>query len=197
MKQLLRPLARRLRSAEYVVRNALGFIESDEKLVRDSQCYWDQPETEAQRYNSHWRGHGDFSDDDRWLSVGRQHLELFETFARGVGLERPLSRVVEWGCGGGANAVHFAPLAGEFVGVDVAQASLDECGRQVATAAPATSYVPVLIRAEDPEAACAGLEGQCDLFLCVYVFELLSSPDYARRVLKAAHRMLRPGGMAK
>lgn len=196
MKKLLQPLTRRLRSAEHLVRGKLGLLDSEQKLASDSQHYWSKPETEAQRFNSHWRGQGEFSDDARWLAIGRQHLDLFEQFSRALELKRPLQRIVEWGCGGGANAVHFGPLTSEFVGVDIAQASLDECGRQLASAAPQTRYVPLLLQVENPEAAITALEGRCDLFLCVYVFELLPSPAYARRILRVASQLLSPDGMA-
>jgi SAM-dependent methyltransferase len=179
------------------MRNKLGWVESDEKLVSDSQAYWEKPETDAQRYNSHWRGHGVFAGDDaRWLAVGAEHRRLFEVFARGVELSVPMGRVIEWGCGGGANAVHFGPLTREFVGVDLNPESLDECGRQLVQASPDTQYRPVQIAADTPESAVPGLERSCDLFLCVYVFELLPTQAYARRVLEIARQVLRPGGMA-
>ena len=196
MRRAIDSIVRRLRSGEHLLRDMLNIVESDEKLVRDSQAYWGAPGTDRQRFNAHWRGHGAFVDDERWLEVGRQHLRLYEVMARAVGRgDGPLERIVEWGCGGGANAVHFAPLAREFVGVDIAHASLDECARQLA-AAGRTNFVPLLISAADPEAACSRLAGGCDLFLCVYVFETLPSPEYARRVLRIAHRTLASDGMA-
>ena len=66
-----------------------------------------------------------------WDVVGRGHLELFDRLARVVERKEQLGTVVEWGCGGGANAVSFAPRCSSFVGVDISQDSLDECARQV------------------------------------------------------------------
>ena len=112
-----------------------------------------------------------------------------------IGLEQPAKRVVEWGCGGGANAVHFAREAEQFVGVDVSQASLDECGRQLNGEGLGDRWTPVLADVENPEAAAARIE-PCDLFLCVYVFELIPGPEYGERLLRIARDRLHPGGMA-
>ncbi|WP_017985561.1 methyltransferase domain-containing protein [Amycolatopsis methanolica] len=34
------------------------------------------------------------------------------------------------------------------------------------------------------------------MFLCLYVFEVLPTPEYGERILRLAHRMLAPGGLA-
>lgn len=104
-------------------------------------------------------------------------------------------RVVEWGCGGGANAVHFAPPAQELIGVDISQESLEECGRQVESVC-STPVRKVLVDVENPEAALEIIPGECDLFLSFYVFELLPTPEYGGRIQRIAHRLLAPGGLA-
>lgn len=104
-------------------------------------------------------------------------------------------RTLEWGVGGGANAVHFAPLADVFIGVDIVQASLEEAGRQVEMAC-STPYIPVLIDIDAPEKIRSQLRQPCDLFLSFYVFELLPSEDYGWRVLELAFELLSPGGVA-
>ena len=95
----------------------------------------------------------------------------------------------------GANAVHFAELGSSFIGVDVSQESLDECGRQLAEVT-ATPYQPILIDVEDPEAALEKLTTPCELFLSFYVFELIPSQEYGARLLRIAHRALTDGGVA-
>ena len=172
----------------------LGVSQSEATVARDSARYWAGEDDERFRNNSHWR-EGGVMDEEAWLTIGRRHLEVFGRFANMVGFERPARRVVEWGCGGGANAVHFAKEAERFVGVDVAQSSLDECGRQLQREGLGDRWQPVLADVENPEAAAATIE-PCDLFLCVYVFELIPGPAYAERLLKIAQGLLRPGGMA-
>jgi SAM-dependent methyltransferase len=183
------------RQTEFVVRQAVGLKQSQTKLITDSQQYWNNLSNKVFKQHSHWRGDGIFADDSRWLALGLEHLHLYEEFARVVGQKPPLRRIVEWGCGGGMNAVHFAPLTQEFCGIDISAASLEECGRQI-TAAGLNNFASVLIEAPDPEAALARVPGPCDLLLSTYVFEALPSPEYGIRVLKTASKMLAPGGIA-
>jgi 2-polyprenyl-3-methyl-5-hydroxy-6-metoxy-1,4-benzoquinol methylase len=183
------------REAEFVVRQAVGLKQSQTKLITDSQQYWNNLANKVFKQHSHWRGQGIFVDDARWLALGHEHLRLYEEFARVVGQKPPLRRIVEWGCGGGMNAVHFGPLTQEFCGIDISAASLEECGRQMA-AAGLNNFTSLLIEASNPEAALARAPGACDLLISTYVFELLPSPEYGIRVLKTVSEMLAPAGIA-
>jgi SAM-dependent methyltransferase len=195
----VRALGEKLRSvktaAGIAVRQALGSREAETKLIGDSQKYWNDLSDQSLRQNSHWRGVGIFTDDSRWLALGRGHLELYDRFARALEVKHPLKRIVEWGCGGGMNAVHFGPLAEDFYGVDISPASLDECGKQM-SAQGLDNFRPVLIDAADPEAALKLGKGTCDLLISTYVFELLPTPEYGLRVLRIAHELLAPKGLA-
>ncbi len=180
-----------LRWAEFSLRPA----ESEDKLRRDAQKYWNAPNTELLNAYSHWRGAGIFADDDLWLALGRKNLELYQQFCRMMGVTTPPRRIVEWGCGGGANAVHFAPLAETYVGIDIARPSLQECASQL-DAAGFRNFEPVLVDAGDPDTALAQIPQKCDLFLSTYVFELFPTPEYGLQVLKTARKLLNEGGMA-
>lgn len=180
---------------EIAVRNAIGFGEPEAKLIGDSQTYWNDSADRSLKQNSHWRGVGIFADDSRWLALGREHLQLYEEFARALDLKCWPRRIVEWGCGGGMNAVHLAGPADEFYGVDISSSSLEECGKQM-RAAGLPNFSPVLIDAAEPEAALHKVKNPCDLFISTYVFELLPTPEYGIRVLRIAHELLAPGGIA-
>ena len=173
----------------------LRLSQSERAVARDAARYWTGGDDRRFRNNSHWR-EGGVMDAATWDQIGRQHLDLWRQFAAFAGLDPSPRRVVEWGCGGGANAVHFARITERFVGVDVAQSSLDECGRQLKREGLAERYEPVLADVEKPEAAAGGIAEPCDLFLCTYVFELIPGPDYAHRLLRIARGLLRPGGAA-
>jgi hypothetical protein len=165
-------------------------------LASDAQAYWRQTQKDdGWRNNSHWRNGSAFPGDDAWLAVGREHLALYEKFCRAVQYDRPLGRVVEWGSGGGANAVHFAPRSQEYIGVDVAPDSLAECERQVRTVCD-TPFTPVLADVADPDAAAQVIPRPCDLFLCLYVLELVPTPEYGRRLLRIARDLLADDGLA-
>lgn len=176
------------------VLTAAGVGRSQDALAAEAQDYWSHPDPGTWESDSHWSGAPAFDGGDLWDRIGARHLAMVERAARTVGFDRPWERVVEWGCGGGANAVHFAPVSGEFVGVDVAEATLAECGRHVAAVCE-TPWKPVLVDVADPEAALPRIE-PCDLWLSFYVFELIPSREYGERLLRIAHQMLRPGGLA-
>lgn len=194
-RSLLGPTYRRFRSGGVLLRNTLGLTQSEAALVCDAQRYWNQTRHARYHSNSHWQSGELFAGGDAWSELGAQHLAIYDAFARALALSLPPARIVEWGCGGGANAVHFAPRAETFVGVDVSQASLDECGRQIA-AAQAGTFQPVLIQTDRPEGALRQIDGGCDLFLCTYVFEALPTPEYGLRLLTIARDLLTDEGVA-
>jgi 2-polyprenyl-3-methyl-5-hydroxy-6-metoxy-1,4-benzoquinol methylase len=172
-----------------------GRKEPETKLIKDSQSYWNTQSSRSYEQDSHWRGGGIFADESRWVALGLQHLQLYQEFARIAPLGRPLKRIVEWGCGGGMNAIHFGHLADEFCGIDIARASLEECKKQMSSVG-LHNFTPILIEASEPEAALGRVAEPCELFLCTYVFEVLPSPEYGIRILRIAHQLLAPGGMA-
>lgn len=173
---------------------AFGLRQSDDTLIHDAQRYWSDADSDHFRAFSHWKGEDGLA-EDTWYVLGEIHLEMFEEVVRLTGLPVPCERIVEWGCGGGANAIHFAGVTRQFVGVDVSQASLDECDKTLREAGH-QNFLPVLIEVALPEAALDLISGPCDFFLCTYVFELIPSPEYGRRLVNIALQLLRPGGIA-
>lgn len=105
-----------------------------------------------------------------------------------------MPRMIEWGCGGGSNAIAFADLVDEFIGVDLSPDSLKECSRQLADYN--VRYTPHVVTADQPEAILDKLKDPVDFFLCTYVFELLPTERVAEQILKVAHQSLRDGGVA-
>ncbi|MGB3438083.1 MAG: class I SAM-dependent methyltransferase [Actinophytocola sp.] len=194
MAATVRQLGSRAEDLLQRVLTRVGLSHSESRIAEDAQDYWAESGSSKWKANSHWRDAPVFDNGDLWYEIGKRHLDMFDRGARSVGFDRPLGRVVEWGCGGGANAVHFAPRASEFVGVDVVPETLDECARQVAAHGD-TRYTPVLAEVAHPERVVEQV-GTCDLFLCFYVFELIPTPEYGERLLRIASRMLAPGGLA-
>jgi len=186
--------ARRLR---YFILRTLGRGQKEAELIRDSVEYWNSGErfgVDVKDY-SHWRGAGPWKDDERWLALGRPHRRLYDQLRSITTTAAPARRIIEWGCGGGANAVHFIAEAQEFCGIEISRASLDEC-RRVLLETGFEGFRGVLIDAEDPEQALRSAGGGFDFFLSTYVFELIPSRKYGERILRVAHQMLQPGGLA-
>jgi SAM-dependent methyltransferase len=194
LKRVIRPVYQRVRTLEAWARHHLGVVQPESKLKEEAQRFWNSDDKRIRQF-SHWKGAGIFADASRWQEMGAQHLELYLQFKRMMGVQSPPERVVEWGCGGGANAVHFAPIAVEFVGVDISQENLAECERQLAQRG-VNNFIPHLIDTARPEDVSKRMPGPCDLFLCTYVFEVLPSPEYGLQVLAIAFELLANDGMA-
>ncbi|HRK31707.1 MAG TPA: class I SAM-dependent methyltransferase [Tepidisphaeraceae bacterium] len=187
MKQLLK---RSLLAATRLI----GYRESEQRIIRQSGEFWSDTDSSKFRAYSHWKGEDGIA-DAAWLALGKQHLDLFHRMIRLTEMRRPIDRIIEWGCGGGCNAVHFAREAGQFIGVDVSQATLEECRRAV-SAAGLGNFLPVLVDVAAPESALEQITDACDLFLCTYVMELVPTPAYGRRIVDIAYKLVRPGGLA-
>lgn len=172
-----------------------GLRQSEQRLAGDAQRYWQATDSSGHAYNSHWRGAAAFADDSKWLALGVEHLNLIQDYARLLQKPLPVSCVIEWGCGGGANAVHFGRLAERFIGVDVSPETLDECQKQM-TAEGLTNFHPLLVDLQQPERSLDTTRNTADVWLCTYVFELIPSQAYGRRLLDIAYAQLKPGGMA-
>jgi ubiquinone/menaquinone biosynthesis C-methylase UbiE len=156
--------------------------------------YWARADGSDWKVNSHWRDSPLPDWAGTWDEIGRRHLGMYERFARSYALDEP-GRIVEWGVGGGANAVRFAPLAQEFVAVDVVQASLEETARQVRDLCD-LAVRPLLVDIDAPSAQAAEFDAAVDLFLCFYVLELVPGEARAHEIVRLAARMLKPGGAA-
>lgn len=167
----------------------------ESRLIDEAQTYWTTNDDATFSTNSHWRGSGPFVDDALWLGIGRRHVELVGQAQRWTGATEPPGSIVEWGCGGGMNAVALAPTTRRYVGVEISAASLAECGRQL-DAIGYDGFQPVLIESGAPEAAVGRIGDPVDLFLCTYVFELVPTPEYGLRLLRVARDLLRDGGLA-
>jgi 2-polyprenyl-3-methyl-5-hydroxy-6-metoxy-1,4-benzoquinol methylase len=169
----------------------VGLSQSSERITADAQAYWTSGEGRTWASDVHWRS--GLTDKD-WQDIGTEHWSIWQTFARAVDANGSLKRIVDWGCGGGANAVAFAPHCAEYIGVDIVPANVQECENQVAMRCD-TPFRGVTIDATQPEIGARDIP-KCDLFLCLYVFEALPTPEYGLRVLKIAADLLEPTGHA-
>jgi SAM-dependent methyltransferase len=172
-----------------------GLAHSSGRLTRDASRYWSDERGSNWRDDSHWRSGSKFEDTGLWATMGQEHLRLFQRLRQTANDPAPIKRIIDWGCGGGANAVSFAPLAQELIGADVNAESIEECARQVALASP-TPFVGVLVDIADPERAAREMPRPCDLFLCLYVLELVPTQEYGLRLMRIAYDVLGSGGQA-
>ena len=186
---------RLLRRVKYRLLGKLDLSESQTAIFSAADRYWNGSAAGDLKDLAHWRGAGTWQDDERWVALGKAHVELARRLSHTAPGPLELQRVIEWGSGGGANAAAFAQHCQTFYGVEVAQANLQECARLL-EAQGFGGFRPVLIGTSSPQDALAQVPEPCDFFLSTYVFELLPGKEYGAQVLKLAHRLLRPGGAA-
>jgi SAM-dependent methyltransferase len=173
----------------------LQLRESEQAIMRDAQEFWTR---KTRIDNAEWWHIRDnkILSDKQWLSIGIGHVEMYRKWMRMYGSEQPLDRVVDWGCGGGANAVAFAPLCKEIYLVDPSTDAINETIRQLQQKSIQTKTTPIQLQIADPLGASRSIPGGIDLFLCLYVFEVFPSRAYANQIMRIAFDLLRKGGFA-
>lgn len=167
-----------------------------EVRARDAAEFWsDSKSSERIQDLSHWRGVGRF-EENAWHNIGESHFAMFEQLCCLTGTpQETLRTMVEWGQGGGANAVRFSQHFTDFYGVDISQPNLDECDRQL-TDIGFTGFHQVLIDAEHPESCLPHIKTPIDFFLSVAVFQHFPAKSYGVDVLRIAHQLLANKGLA-
>jgi len=166
------------------------------QLAADAQAYWSASEAADDRRDlSHWKGSGRWADEQRWKRIGEDHFELYQSLLRLVDRKEPVRSMVEWGPGGGANAVRFGREIPRFYGVDISEPNLRRCSREV-EAAGYGGFVPIRIDAADPEGVLDRIGEKLDLFLSTAVYQHFPSKEYGVRVTRVARELLAEGGLA-
>lgn len=192
---MVNPVFTFLRYANRWLRNTFKLYDAEDKIIAEAHQYWNDPSKVILPQYTHSRGAGMFQDEEKWLSIGRQSLAIYQELERCLPPHKPLSTILEWGCGGGANAIHFAPLAKTFYGLDISADVLKECARQL-TSASIQQYHMVEIDAAHPEEALQHVQQPIDLLFCVNVMEVFPSKTYTERIINIASKMLATGGIA-
>jgi len=161
----------------------------------DAQRFWSDSATNpATQDLSHWAGKGRWSDEKKWKRIGETHLDMFRTLSQFAPSGQIPTSMVEWGPGGGANLVSFAPQMNTLYGVDISEANLTECLRHL-TVLGFTEFRPILIEAGNPEHVLQAGPHDIDFFLSTAVYQHFPSKDYGVRVTRIAFELLRPGGL--
>jgi cyclopropane fatty-acyl-phospholipid synthase-like methyltransferase len=168
------------------------------KIAKDAVKYWSSSQNSLNHQDlSHWRGKGRWENDSEWLEIGRDNFRMFEEFARQEKFKRPLKNMIEWGPGGGSNALAFAPEVEKYYGIDISPANLRECSEQMKKAGYGDKFIPIHFDSPHPEQVLQKIPPeQCDFFLCTSVFQHMPGKEYAVKVLKTAYYLLKQNGLA-
>lgn len=165
-------------------------------LAAAAQQYWSASAAEDDKRDlSHWKGSGRWADEEGWRRIGEDHFDLYRSLLRLADRNEPARSMIEWGPGGGANAVRFGREISRIYGVDISEPNLGQCRREV-EATGHDGFVPVPIDAADPEGVLARIGEKVDLFLCTAVYQHFPGKEYGVRVTRLAHQLLADGGAA-
>jgi hypothetical protein len=172
-------------------------MESEPVLARGAETFWAASRTEVQlRDFSHWRGVGRWTNDAKWFEIGESSRAMLRTLRALSGRTEPINVMMEWGPGGGSNAVAFSSEVGEYFGVDISQANLDECKRQLQLKGY-SGFRPILLDAEHPEQCVARVGGaRLDFFLSTAVYQHFPGKAYGITVTRTASDLMRDGALA-
>ncbi len=183
------------KAARKLLEIAGGVIpQSQGSVTSDAGKFWAGAETNKNTQAlSHWQGEGMW-DEETWGRVGRSHFRMYEQLKLLIGRQEPVESMAEWGPGGGVNAAVFSREIKNFYGVDISQANLEECGRQLEKRKYA-GWHPVPIDVSRPEQVLQKVP-RLDFFLCTAVFQHFPSKDYGLRVAKVALDLLANDGFA-
>jgi SAM-dependent methyltransferase len=140
------------------------------------------------KHDSHWRG------SERWYGVGEQHYKRLEHLYE-LSNSPKISSMIEWGPGGGVNAVRFLKEMDVFYGVDICQPNLDECNRQV-IGHELKKFIPLLVDSDKPESVIDRISGDIDFFMSVAVFQHFPNQEYGEKIVTIASQLLKTGGIA-
>jgi ubiquinone/menaquinone biosynthesis C-methylase UbiE len=130
-----------------------------------------------------------FADERDFFSKYREfryrtewHIPAFASFAQAAG-----KRVLEIGCGNGADGVMFASHGARYTGVDLTPEAIDATRRHFAAEGLAGQF-----RSENAEQ----LSFPDDSFDTVYSYGVLHHTLAPERAVGEVHRVLKPGGVA-
>jgi hypothetical protein len=166
------------------------------KLAEAAKEYWSGSESEGDKRDlSHWKGSGRWADEQGWRQIGEDHFALYGTLLRLVDRQEPVRSMLEWGPGGGANAVRFGREIPKFYGVDISEPNLDQCRREVESSGY-RGFIPVSIDVAEPEGVLDRVGEKVDLFLSTAVYQHFPGKEYGVRVTRLAHQLLADKGLA-
>lgn len=170
-------------------------IVSNGEIARQAAIYWGLSSgIDTIRDLSHWAGEGRWANEEAWKAIGELHFQIYEQMCQMTGRDVAIQSMLEWGPGGGANATRFADHCQQFYGVDISEANLKECGRQLGERE--VDYQSLLIDVANPESVGDAVTTPLDFFLCTAVYQHFPSRSYGQRVTKTAHSMLKEGALA-
>jgi len=172
------------------------FPQSKGRIFKDAADFWKSSRSlQSIRDHSHWLGEGGWANEKRWDEWGKWNYGIFKKLCSLSGNGRAIKSIAEWGPGGGANAVWFCREVSLYYGIDISEANLNECARQL-KARGFEGFQSILIDIEQPEKCLSLIGPPVDFFFSTAVFQHFPNQEYGWLVTEIAHKMLASEGTA-
>jgi hypothetical protein len=181
--------------SRHKMENVSTSAESLPKLAIDAGNFWSKSHNdEGTQDLSHWVGKGRWIDKNSWEDIGNKHFKMFEDICLLTG-KKPKKSMLEWGPGGGANAVRFSMFFDEYFGVDISNANLAECKHQLQIRSFG-KFHSILIKPDKPEDCLQSISEPIEFFLSTAVYQHFPGKEYGVLVTETAYKLLVSGGFA-
>lgn len=162
-----------------------------------TQVWENHGNEEYRKDQSHWKGVGRWKNEEAWLNIGKNTKKRLFWLARANGVKFEGHRkysILEWGQGGGANAVGLKDIAKTYYGVDISISNLNEANR-IMLAEGSNAFVPIHLQDEPSEVLSHIQPQSLDMFISTAVFQHFPSKEYGFEVLSAVKEMMKNGGL--
>lgn len=171
-------------------------MKNTSQILSEASGFWngnDNPINFIKTF-SHFQNYGKWKNKELWDKLGLDNLERLEMLKK-LSSKSRIENMLEWGIGGGANAVKFSNEI-DFYGVDISKDSISECKRQLKLVHNRNLDSQLIhIQIENPEVV-SELIPNVDFFLCTSVFQHFPSPEYGAEIAGIAYNILRDDGIA-
>ena len=151
--------------------------------------------TASQRDFSHWLGEGRWKNHKKWFEIGEQHYKMFKELVSISNCNLSFDTMIEWGPGGGSNAIAFSRKFQTYYGVDISVANLMECEKQLQKN-NYKGFRQVLFNDLNDKILIDIIHEPVSFFLSTAVFQHFPSKEYGARVLKIIYQILDNNGIA-
>ncbi len=167
-------------------------------IEEEARDYWRLSEyDERVQDQSHWLGSARW-DRERWLAYGDFHGDLVLRFLREHAPADYTGRLgekaaLDWGCGGGANLRALCGIFGSATGVDVSEATVSQCEKQLRLLG-CENFATLCFPADRPWTLLERLgPATFDFVFSAAVFQHFPSRGYSLRVLEVMEKLMKPG----
>ena len=170
---------------------------SKSKKIKEASIFWNREKlgnSDTFASLSHWQNSRNW-DENRFKAWGELNLQRYKQLITYMQSEKDsVKRVIEWGPGGGSNAVAFlSKLNCHYTAVDISIENLQETQRQCRNFEKNLNTIHIDITNIEHVLRVLSISS-FDLFLITSVIPHLPTREHFERIMKIAYKLLKPNG---